>query len=125
MNADTTHDIELTWDVTPHLEEVMALDAGATASAEVMGFPFSIKDTYYSETRPGRRTTWSFAGFAALVQLSLEGVEPLRQPVQFRFAIGLFVVKDLAQLRVQFLQVRFERRIVLLEIVGTIRPHFC
>lgn len=51
----------------------VSLPAGATAAAEVMGFPFSIKDVYYSETRPGRRTAWSFAGLAGLSDLGIGG----------------------------------------------------
>ncbi len=47
--------------------------AAATARGQIGPIPFSVKDVYHSETRPGRRTAWSFAGKVGLADLGITG----------------------------------------------------
>lgn len=36
--------------------------AGNTVAVEIMGFPLTLKDTYYAKAQPGLRALWSFGG---------------------------------------------------------------
>lgn len=49
------------------------IPSGATAAASFMGFPITIKDTYYSQCRAGLRRAWTFAGTAEISDLGIGG----------------------------------------------------
>ncbi|MCA9552664.1 MAG: Ig-like domain-containing protein [Myxococcales bacterium] len=49
----------------------VAFPSGATARAEVGGFPLDLKSTYYAQTRAGLRRAWSFGGGAELTDLGI------------------------------------------------------
>lgn len=49
----------------------VAFPSGATASAEIMGFPLDLKSTFYARTEAGTRRAWTFAGGAELNDLGL------------------------------------------------------
>lgn len=49
------------------------IPSGATAAASFMGFPVTIKDTYYAQCRAGLRRGWTFAGTAELGDLGIGG----------------------------------------------------
>ncbi|MEQ9502317.1 MAG: hypothetical protein RIT81_35935 [Deltaproteobacteria bacterium] len=49
------------------------IPAANTIGIELMGFPLSLKDTYYAEAQPGVRAVWSFGG---RIQLGAGGLGP-------------------------------------------------
>ncbi|CAN0585705.1 unnamed protein product, partial [Laminaria digitata] len=49
----------------------VAFPSGATASAEIMGFPLDLKSTFYAQTDAGTRRAWTFAGGAEINDLGL------------------------------------------------------
>ena len=50
----------------------VAFPSGATARAEVGGFPLDLKSTYYAQAKPGLRRAWTFGGGAELADLGIQ-----------------------------------------------------
>jgi hypothetical protein len=50
----------------------VAFPSGATARAEVGGFPLDLKSTYHAQAKAGLRRAWSFGGGAELADLGIQ-----------------------------------------------------